>query len=282
MKKSLCLIFLCAFCVGSVFGQHYKLISYLDIKVDSNGNLPRNPYIINLKDKNKQLVVIGTQHNRDTLSQMFVQIEDAFESLKPQVVINEGPSLHKNYTSRNQAILNDGELGLEKLVADRAGISTLSGDEPDNQEFEELSKIFSVDEAIVFFASERFIFPYKFGRPKNSLAEEYTNDFIKSYMEKAGIRLTEQQKQFGYYKAAYKKYFHREFDLATIDQHHFTPFGRGNHFNDVTRKSKELRDRYLLKQIAAQLKKHDRVLVIYGGWHVLAIEPALSQIMQLQ
>ena len=59
----------------------------------------------------------------------------------------------------------------------------------------------------------------------------------------------------------------------------FAPFGTRNHFDDVTRKSKELRDVYLCKQIESQMKIYNRVLVVFGGWHVLAIEPAFSQIM---
>ncbi|WP_374951281.1 hypothetical protein [Mucilaginibacter sp.] len=281
-KRFFAFLLVFCLCLNSAIGQQYKLLSYLDIKVDSNGNLPRNPYIINIKNHHKQLIVIGTQHTRDTLNPMFTGIENAFITLRPQVVINEGPNLSKAYTSRSQAIATDGELGLEKFLADEAGIKTITGDEPDKQEFEELTAAFSEEEAFVFFASERFIFPFVFGQYKGTLENEYANNFIKGYLEKENISITPKQKQLSYYKVAYRKYFHQDFNLHTIDQHNFTPFGRSSHFNEVTRKSKELRDRYLLKQIAAQLKIHDRVLVIYGGWHVLAIEPTLSQIMQLQ
>lgn len=262
--------------------QQYKLISYLDIRVDSMGNLPQNPYVINLKNGKKQLLVIGTQHTRDPLHPMFKVIENAFKDFKPQILIHEGGEFRKTYSSRNQAIAASGELGLEELLADEAGVKTISGDEPDKLEFEELSAAFSKDEALVFFASERFIFPFKFGQYKGALEDEYTNNFIKGYLEKEGIALITEQKQFAYYKSSYKKLFHEDFDIDNINQHNFTPFGKGNHFNDVTRKSKELRDRYLLKQIEAQLKLHDKVLVIYGGWHILAIEPALSQIMHIK
>ena len=57
------------------------------------------------------------------------------------------------------------------------------------------------------------------------------------------------------------------------------PIKKTHHFCEVARKSKELRDKYLLKEIEEQLKYHDKVLVVFGGWHVLAIEPALKQII---
>ena len=279
MKPLFLITIICLSFINSVFAQEYKLNSYLDIRIGSNGNLPRNPYVINLKNREKKLTIIGTQHNRDTLSPMFTGIEEAFKNLNPQIVINEGPTLYKTYVSRNISIVTDGELGLEKFLADKVGIKTVSGDEPDREEFEELTKAFSREEALVFFASERFVFPFKFGQYKGGFPSEYRNNFIKDYLLKSGINLSPEERELTYYLGAYKKYFHQDFNLDSIDQHNFTPFGRGNHFNDVTRKSKELRDRYLLKQISAQLKQYDRVLVIYGGWHVLAIEPALNQII---
>jgi len=41
-----------------------------------------------------------------------------------------------------------------------------------------------------------------------------------------------------------------------------------------------LRDKYLLQQIEKQVKQHDKVFVLFGGWHVLAIKPALTQIIK--
>lgn len=258
----------------------YPTISYLKINVDSLGNLPTNPYIIKTQHGRKSLTVIGTQHTRDTLSPVFTAIEKAFEELRPEVVINEAGNLTHTYGSRNEAILKDGELGLEKFLADKAGIKTSNGDEPDKLEFDELSKIFSKDEALFYFASERFIFPYIFGQYSGTLEDEYDNNFIKGYLEKEGIKLSETKKTLAYYKTLYRRYFGQKFSLEKMNQLNFTPFGTRNHFNAVTRKSKELRDVYLCKQIEAQLKLHNRVLVVFGGWHVLSVEPALELLVR--
>jgi len=285
MKKLLTLCLCSSILICNGFTQDsvnsvYPTISYLKIKVDSFGNLPTNPYIIQKRHGRKSLTVIGTQHTRDTLSTVFTAIEKAFEEMQPGVVINEAGKLTHTYGSRNEAILKDGELGLEKFLADKAGIQTSNGDEPDKLEFDELSKIFSKDEALFYFASERFIFPYVFGQYSGTLEDEYDNNFIKGYLEKEGIELTAEEKTLGYYKTLYRRYFHQEFSLEKINQLDFTPFGTRNRFNSVTRKSKELRDVYLCKQIEAQLKLHDRVLVVFGGWHVLSVEPALELLVR--
>lgn len=276
------------FCLTTIFScktkqnDDYKLISYLDIKVDSLGNLPTNPYILKYVQGDKELLVIGTQHSRDTLNPMFDSIENLFFKFKPELIINEGGNLTNSYTNRNSAIVKAGELGLEKFLADNAGIKTYNGDEPFGLEFTELTKAYSKEEAILFFGSERFVFPFAFGQYEGDIDTNYVNHFIEKDYKKSNIQLNDTEKTFDYYKQLYKKYFRAEFSLDAINQQDFAPFSRRHHFCDITRKSKELRDRYLLRQIEEQLKTHNKVMVVYGGWHILAIEPALKQIMNKQ
>jgi hypothetical protein len=257
----------------------YQLISYLDIKVDSLGRLPKNPYVVDLQKDKKHLVVIGTLHSRDTASQMFREIEKLFLNLNPEVAINEGGQVNKIYTDRNTAIVKNGETGLLKFLCDNHKISMLNGDMPDDKEFYELSSFYSRDESLLFFASERFILPFTYFDEKGNLDSLYKSDFIEGYLESCNIKLTSKEKQFDYYKNLYKKYFNKEFNIESIVSDDFSPIRKTNHFCDVARKSKELRDKYLLKKIEEQLKQHDKVIVVFGGWHVLAIEPALKQII---
>lgn len=262
--------------------EDYEMISYLDIKVDSLGSLPKNPYVLTYKQGDKELLVIGTQHSRDTLNPMFDTIEHLFYTFKPELIINEGGNLTKTYSNRNSSIHKSGELGLEKYLADKTGIKTYNGDEPFGKEFDELSKAYSKEEAILFFGSERFVFPFAFGQYEGNIDTNYVNNFIEKDYKKNNIKLSDNEKTFEYYKFLYKKYFKTDFSLDTISQLDFAPFSRRNHFCDVTRKSKEFRDRYLLMQIEEKLKNHNKVMVVFGGWHILAIEPALKQIMDRQ
>ena len=261
--------------------EDYKLISYLDIKVDSMGNLPKNPYIVDLQKKNKHLIIIGTLHSRDTANKMFADIEKIFINLKPEVGINEGGEIKKTYKDRNSAIKKNGELGFFKFLCDNQYIKMLNGDMPDNQEFSELSKTYSKDEVLLFFASERVVLPYTYWdeNEKMNIDSLYKSDFIEGYIVPCGIQLTTEEKQFAYYKILYKKYFNKEFDINSIVSDDFSPIRKKHHFCEIARKSKEFRDKYLLQQIEKQLKYHDKVLVVFGGWHVLAIEPALTQII---
>ncbi|MDD3085377.1 MAG: hypothetical protein PHU32_05835 [Candidatus ainarchaeum sp.] len=259
--------------------ENYETISYLEIKIDSLGNLPKTPYIIDLKRNQKRLVVIGTLHSRDTNNQMFPQIEKIYKELKPEVAINEGGQISKIYTDKKTAITNNGELGFLKFLCDKQNIKMLNGDMPDEKEFNELVKFSSREKALLFFASERFVLPYTYFGTKGNIESLYRSDFIEGYMAECGIKLKPEEKHFSYYKSLYEKYFNIPFSIDRINSDDFSPIRKTNDFCNVARKSKELRDKYLLKKIEEQLKHHNKVLVVFGGWHVLAIEPALKQII---
>lgn len=259
--------------------ENYKLISYLNIKVDSLGKLPQIPYVVNLQKGSKHLIAIGTLHSRDTNNVMFTEIEKMFINLKPEIAINEGGQITKTYTDRNSAILSNGELGLLKFLCDKQSVKMFNGDMPDDKEFNDLSEAFSKDEALVFFATERFVLPYTYWNENGNLDSLYKSNFIEGYLEQCGIKLTLQEKKFSYYKNLYKKYFNKEFNIDSICSNNFSPIRKTHHFCEVARKSKEFRDMYLLQEINEQLTNNDKVLVVFGGWHVLAIEPALTQII---
>jgi hypothetical protein len=247
--------------------------------VDSLGQLPRNPYIIALTKGNKQLTVIGVMHSRDTTSPVFAQIEREFNKRTPDVIINEGGVLTKTYHNRNQAIAENGEIGLEKYLADVAAIPAINGDAPFKEEFEALSSAFNEDEAILQYASERFLLPCKYAAPPADLRRVYEKDFVVDYAIKQGVKLTGRCRSFEYYKDVYKRVFGREFSLSSMDPSVFVALSDAHHMCAVTRKSKEIRDQYLLQEIERQLKEYNKVMVVYGGWHVLAIEPALKELI---
>ncbi|MCD4746641.1 MAG: hypothetical protein K8R58_10110 [Bacteroidales bacterium] len=259
--------------------ENYKLISYLDIKVDKKGNLPKVPYVIDLHKNKKHLIVIGTLHSRDTANNMFAEIEKIFADFQPEIAINEGGQITKTFSDKNSAIIKNGEFGLLKFLCDNQNIKMLNGDMPDNKEFDELSKYYSKDETLFFFASERFVLPYTYWDEKGNLDSLYESDFIENYLLSEGIQLTSEEKQFSYYKGLYKKFFKKEFCIDSINSDDFSPIRNNHHFCGVARKSKELRDKYLIQQIEEQLKYYNKVLIVFGGWHILAIEPALTQII---
>ncbi|HEY8938126.1 MAG TPA: hypothetical protein VIM65_23045, partial [Cyclobacteriaceae bacterium] len=56
--------------------------------------------------------------------------------------------------------------------------------------------------------------------------------------------------------------------------------GDSSVFGNVGRATKDVRDQALLKKIDDALNKYDRVFVVFGASHRVAVEPALKQIIQ--
>lgn len=259
----------------------YQLVSYLEINIDSLGRLPENPYIVDVEKNGKRIIIVGTLHSRDTLDPMFISIENIFNKFKPTLAINEGGEVTNSYLDRNSAIDKDGEVGLLKFLCDGVKIKMINGDAQEKDEFFKLSKAFSREEALFFFASERFVLPIKhWGTGEYYLDELYQTDFIDGYIKRCGIELGEDEKTFEYYRKLYKKYFNKNFHIDDIKSDDFVTIKNQNHFSEVARKSCEYRDRHLLSLIEFELKKHDKLIVVFGGWHVLAIEPAIKQIIE--
>ena len=259
--------------------EDHTFVSYLDIKIDSLGRPPEVPYTVDLQKNKKRLIVVGTLHSMNPDNPMFTKIEEIFNELNPEITINEGGQVSKTFIDRDTAISSDGETGLLKFLCDKKGIKMLNGDMPESDEFYELSKEFSQEEALLFFASERFVLPYKYFNQTGNFDSLYENDFMKGYMEVNGIKLAPKEKTFSHYKMLYQKFFQLEFSMENIQPDNFSPIRKTHPFCEIARASKKTRDRYLAQQIESQLKQHDKVLVVFGAWHVLAIEPTLRQII---
>lgn len=259
--------------------QAYEFVSYLEIDIDERGNLPEVPYVLNIKNNNKELLVIGVMHSQDSTNIMFKEIENLYAAFQADLVINEGGELKQEFLNKNTAIHKDGELGLIKYLCDQDGIKTQNGDISFRQEFDELEKVYGREKTYFYYTSERFILPIKYWGGEDQLEELYRSDFVDSYLLPSGIELREEEKDIQHYKNLYQKFFKNPFQLSAVKSDDFSPIKENHYFCEIARQSKLIRDLHLMEQIKKSLETHDKVLVLFGGWHVLAIEPALNTIL---
>ncbi len=261
----------------------YPTISYLKIKLDAQGHLPSNPYIKEYKAGNKQIGFCGTIHledNSDTGNIMFKTIEKKFFEFMPTVVVNEGGDVSKKqYKSKSEAIIRDGEIGLSKILSDQLLIPIINGDMPDSLEFRALLKKYSKADLITYISTERCMWGFVGLGIKDSVElEKQYAEFVQKYLEKRGaLKLNEIERSFAYYKLNYQRLLKRPFSLETLEP--TNPFDSVSYFQTIGRASKEIRDQNLLNKIAKLLKVHDKVFVVFGGWHLLTCEPGLQQII---
>jgi hypothetical protein len=239
------------------------------------------PIFTEIKMGKKSLVFYAASHVRDTLHGQFVGIIKIFKNQKPEIAFNEGGQVKDSvkYQSAGKAIEADGETGLLKHLCNQANIKMLNGDMNTKDEFAGLLATYPKDQLLLYLACERFLNPYRQGfLGKIPIEEAYQNDFLK-YLEKYDFKLTAEEKSFIYLKTIYEKYFRKVLNLSTlvdVQDYYLTNKGR---FGDIGRYSKAIRDQVLLTKIDKALNTYDRVFVVFGASHWVAVQPGLSYIM---
>lgn len=262
----------------------YPTVSYLDIKLDSQRGLPSNPYILEFKKGKKHIVFCGVNHltdNSDTLNPMYLDIEKKFFAVRPDVAVNEGGDISKKrYISKYEALLKGGEIGLIKVLSDSLKIPTINGDADTPFEFSELLKTYSKGELLAYIVTERLMWGIKGDNIRdNALIERRFNGFIQNYIIKRGnVALAESEQTYEFFKYHYAKLLNRLFDLEELEP--TDPFDPNGKFQEIGRKSKEIRDQFLLKSIDNLLNQYDTVFIVFGGWHLLTCEPGLQEIIK--
>lgn len=249
-------------------------------QADSNGGKYIIPYT-ELSNGQKRLVFFGTSHVRNVDHPQFSQLIDAFNKLKPEVAFNEGGNVRadQRYPSVDHAINANGEIGLLKFLCDSIGIRMLNGDMDERQEMAALLAIVPKDQLYLYMAMERFLYGYKNGHYQGtSLEEAWRNEFI-PYVQHAGLGLSSEQQSFDTLKSLYRHYLNKDFnldDLAEVHDYYLTDHGL---LGDIGRATKIVRDQVLLSRIDSALSRYDRVMVVFGGSHRIAVEPALKEII---
>ena len=241
------------------------------------------PRVVALKSENgKRLTIVGCPHSRDTASIEFDLIDIYFRHLSPDIAFNEGgpvaDSIH--FMSRNHAISKSGETGLLKFKCDQLGIKMLDGDFSAQDEFEVMLKRYPKEDLLLYYVFERFMIPYRYGFEGDKPIAEAYDHFISDYMMKHRFPLDGDEKTFTYLTSVYEKNLNQKFDITTADFSKFNFLTDEGKFGKIARVSKEIRDDKLMEKIKNAFQDHDRIFIVFGGAHVIAIEPALVDLMK--
>ncbi len=242
----------------------------------------QTPYIIDVANRSKRLVFVGCDHVRDSTSVQFKALQYQFTQLKPQITFNEGGAVNEShhYSSLNKAAYEAGETGCLKYLSDQAGIRLLNGDTPEKIEFALALHNYPRQELYLYYVMERIVIPFLSIENQPVPFERYFKEGVASFVGH-GFPLASNEQSLAYFKALYGQYMKRPFVLALTDEvEQFDYLNGGNcHFCALGRRSKMIRDSILLTKLDQALDQYDRVMVTFGCGHALAIEPALSQLI---
>jgi hypothetical protein len=263
--------------------NHYQTRNYLEVaKILETNPHDKFPLIIKLNAGKKQLIFIGTAHTREITKQAD-SIDYYFHKLDPQISFNEGGQVEKekHYKNRNEAISKDAEIGQLKYLCDKQNIEMVNGDLVTKGEFNELFKIYSREQVLLYTCCERFFALYKNNWIDTTKGIEvaYQKDFVQ-YLESENVTLSNSEKKFSFMTRAYKNFFGTDLDIHRIPTEKHDFLKDNGKLCEIGRSSKMVRDKHLLETIEQALKNHDRIFVAFGGAHAFAVEPALRQIMK--
>jgi hypothetical protein len=211
---------------------------------------------------------------------MYTKIEDKFFAFKPNITVNEGGDISKKiYTSKQDALLKDGEIGLAKILSDSLKIKTVDGDPTVEFEFKELLKTYSKGEFLAYIVTERLMWGLKGQHISDSMEIEKKYDaFIQNYIIKKGkIALTTTEQNFVFYKLNYQQLLKRPFAISELEP--TNPFEPDGKFQKIGRTSKEIRDQFLIQTVDKLLDTNDKIFIVFGGWHLLTCKPGLEEII---
>jgi hypothetical protein len=249
--------------------------SYLELPLGPSGELASHPYVWERRFDGKHVAILGTRHLRDPSSSMFERIQTAYDRVRPQIVIHESqapPQLAA--LSREQAIRIGADLGFAIHLASAGGATIRSGDPSVRSEIRALMARFSTEEVLVFLTSQRHI-GYTKEPNLADLGDGYV-DFYDDYLVANGFPRHDSWDSWNGFREAYRRVAGRSLSAKTWDRDLTSPIHDNGRLSEISRVDNAFRDGYLVGTIRKALAEYDRVLVVFGSWHVLSLEPVLE------
>lgn len=233
------------------------------------------PHVWERTEGKKHIVVIGTYHILDPQAPMYRRMAAIFERVRPQFILHESTAPDDLATeTREQAIRRGADLGFTVQLARQLGVPTESADAPARAEMAGLLAHHPASDVFAYVVSTRLIGSYRHPDLHQNAAEYPA--FFKNQILDNGIPVQPGWETWEGFMHEYRQVTGRSPAAKTWDPRLLDPVLKLGRLNEVARTSDALRDRYLFAAMRESLKEYDRVIVVFGDDHVLALEPSLD------
>lgn len=255
--------------------QPPKPRSYLDLPLGPTDQPARLPYVWERRIGGKHVVILGTRHARDPASPMYARIEDIFERVRPQLVIHES-QVPRQITAltRSEAIRLGADAGFIVHLAAANKVPVRSGSHAVRNEIAALLKRHSAEEVLVYLTAQRHIGYAR--RPDLAKAEAGYAAFHEDYLVANGFPDRDRWDDWQGFLSSWQRVTGSALTPQAWDRDLWSPIRDRGRLSEMGRISSSYTDGRLVATIRQALVEHDRVLVTFGSWHVLSLEPVLE------
>lgn len=244
-----------------------------------------SPYVAAFGSGNSQLKYIAARHHGDIDSPTLRTVKSVFEEFNPQVVIVEGvpgagvasPSWYLQYAKLHEKTgfrHGGGETAYAATLAASRGIDFVPAEPSDKAKCDGLiAQGFTMRDFLGWNTCQML------HGHKNLTAQSgyLISQNIVNVTNAAGLPAHD----FGIdeFKAWYAEKMRTPFSFDTVAKDNLSPSKNGTFMQRVTQAIDNVREPHIVKTVAEQLAKFDRVLVVYGSSHLAKQEPVLEKML---
>ena len=235
------------------------------------------PYIYQLENQNKKLLILGSEHTNDPKNSQFNDFKKLFLEFKPEVVYVEGGWDKSDQIPKESLAIQKGEMAFIVFLAQKNNVKIESWEPGMKNEIEHLIKKYSKEELFAHFILRTVRQYNQYGKSKGY--------FSRQIME---IKKLTNWNNFSYsmanLKKIHKNIFGVEFKPDNWKLYNIPPYIlKGDTaigpsvLNHIARDEMIFRDSFAVKAILNEFTKHKRVLAIMGAGHAVVQEPVYRE-----
>jgi hypothetical protein len=247
--------------------------SYLALPIHEDGRPRVVPYVVSTAFCGSSIMAVGTLHSRDPSNPQYARLEALYRSFAPTLILHENVTPRRPAGDRDSAIRGNGEIGFMQLLAAGDGVPFRSGDLPESREFEILIAKSEPLQLLVFLTAQRLLT----GLTDEAVAASEYPGFYSDYLVANGFPDRDSWSSWAGFRSAYRNVIGADYDPATFDPDVVSPIRNLGPLNRISRLAHRARDEHLLREMArGASERHTRIMVVFGAWHVMALEPAIQ------
>ncbi len=272
----LLMIFAFAFTTSLLAQDEIEIMSYKEYGTIRH----ERPFILNFKTEKGALLYFGIGHVFKYDDPQIAELEKRFLEFRPTLILNESGTPPVAKTAK-EAVEKYGEPGLMSFLAAKHGIPVRSLDPPRMDEIKHILglKKWSLEQVFLFYVLRRI--PENNQKPNPENPDEMVLQAIKASANAPGFEGL--PKDLAEFEQSVKKHFPDVKDWRQIEQKIFNPNpDLGRFTNDIADASVQFRGKFMVRTIAGEVKKGERVFAVVGASHVVKQKKALEQILAVQ